>query len=123
RAQLDDLYYAIVNAVRERLKPDERSHRQVLDELNQTLVDKYFVNFSVFESAPDVWAIDQVFPIVPIARLDHVPGRRGVIADLTCDSDGRIDHYVGADGVDVSVPLHALADGEPYRLGIFMVGA
>jgi arginine decarboxylase len=123
RAELDDLYYAIVNAVRSRLKPDERVHRQVLDDLNQTLVDKYFVNFSVFESAPDVWAIDQVFPIVPIAGLDRAPDRRGVIADLTCDSDGRIDQYVEADGVDVSLPLHSLREGEPYRLGLFMVGA
>ena len=123
RARLDDLYYAIVNAVRARLKPDERAHRQVLDELNQTLVDKYFVNFSVFESAPDVWAIDQVFPIVPITRLDRVPDRRGVVADLTCDSDGRIDLYVEADGVDVSVPLHSMQAGDRYRLGLFMVGA
>ncbi|ANB19446.1 biosynthetic arginine decarboxylase [Dokdonella koreensis] len=123
RAQLDDLYYAIVNAVRERLKPDERSHRQVLDELNETLVDKYFVNFSVFESAPDIWAIDQVFPIVPVTRLDRRPERRGVIADLTCDSDGRIDRYVDADGIDVSLPLHAVEDGQPYLLGLFMVGA
>ena len=123
RAQLDDLYYAIVNAVRTRLKPDERSHRQVLDELNETLVDKYFVNFSVFESVPDIWAIDQVFPIVPISGLDREPDRRGVIADLTCDSDGRIDHYVDADGVDVSLPLHAPGEGETYLLGLFMVGA
>ncbi|MEO7014625.1 MAG: biosynthetic arginine decarboxylase [Dokdonella sp.] len=123
RAQLDDLYYAIVNAVHAHLKPDERSHRQVLDELNETLVDKYFVNFSVFESAPDIWAIDQVFPIVPISGLDREPDRRGVIADLTCDSDGRIDHYVDADGVDVSLPLHAPAPGETYLLGLFMVGA
>ena len=123
RADLDDLYYAIVNAVRSRLKPDERAHRQVLDELAATLVDKYFVNFSVFESAPDIWAIDQVFPIVPIAHLDRAPERRGVIADLTCDSDGRIDQYVEADGVDVSLPLHLPREGEPYRLGLFMVGA
>ncbi|HET7925140.1 MAG TPA: biosynthetic arginine decarboxylase [Rhodanobacteraceae bacterium] len=123
RARLDDLYYAILNAVRPRLKPDEPPHRQVIDELNLKLVDKYFVNFSVFESIPDVWAIDQVFPIVPIEGLDRAPERRGVIADLTCDSDGRIDQYVDSDGVDVSLPLHALREGEPYRLGIFLVGA
>ncbi len=123
RARLDDLYYAILNAVRPRLKADEPPHRQVLDELNLKLVDKYFVNFSVFESVPDVWAIDQVFPIVPIAGLDRAPERRGVIVDLTCDSDGRIDRYVDSDGVDVSLPLHAPRDGEPYRLGIFLVGA
>jgi arginine decarboxylase len=109
--------------VRPRLKPEEPPQREIIDELNQKLVDKYFVNFSVFESIPDVWAIDQVFPIVPIEGLDRAPERRGVIADLTCDSDGRIDQYVDSDGVDVSLPLHAMRDGEPYRLGIFLVGA
>ncbi|WP_049622941.1 arginine decarboxylase [Frateuria defendens] len=123
RARLDELYYAIAGAVRARLLPAERAHRQVLDELDEKLVDKYFVNFSVFESVPDIWAIDQIFPIAPIARLGEAPTRRGVIVDLTCDSDGRIDDYVDAEGVDVSLPLHALREGEPYRLGIFMVGA
>ncbi|MBN8728833.1 MAG: biosynthetic arginine decarboxylase [Xanthomonadales bacterium] len=123
RADLDDLYYAVVNGLRKRFKPDERAHRHILDELDETLVDKYFVNFSVFESVPDVWAIDQVFPIMPIAGLDREPERRGVIADLTCDSDGRIDQYVEADGLDVSLPLHAVVKGESYRLGLFMVGA
>jgi arginine decarboxylase len=123
RARLDELYYAIANAVRARLSPAERAHRQALDELDEKLVDKYFVNFSVFESVPDIWAIEQIFPIAPIARLDEEPTRRGVIVDLTCDSDGRIDHYVDAEGVDVSLPLHALKAGESYRLGIFMVGA
>ena len=123
RARLDELYYAIANAVRTRLLPAERAHRQALDELDEKLVDKYFVNFSVFESVPDVWAIDQIFPIAPIARLNEQPTRRGVLVDLTCDSDGRIDHYVDAEGVDVSLPLHALKEGESYCLGIFMVGA
>jgi arginine decarboxylase len=123
RARLDELYYAIANAVRARLLPAERAHRQALDDLDEKLVDKYFVNFSVFESVPDVWAIDQIFPIAPIARLNEEPTRRGVLVDLTCDSDGRIDHYVDAEGVDVSIPLHELKNGEPYRLGIFMVGA
>ncbi len=123
RAELDDLYYAIANAVRARLKDSDRAHRQALDELNDKLVDKYFVNFSVFQSIPDVWAIDQVFPIVPIARLDEAPTRHGVIADLTCDSDGRIDLYVDSEGIDASLPLHAPRPGESYRLGIFLVGA
>jgi arginine decarboxylase len=123
RARLDDLYYAAVHAVRSRLDPHERSHRPALDELNEKLVDKYFVNFSVFQSVPDVWALDQVFPIVPIERLDEQPDRRGVLADLTCDSDGRIDHYVDSEGVDASLPLHAPVPGGHYRLGLFMVGA
>jgi arginine decarboxylase len=123
RARLDEAYYAIASAVRARLLPGERSHRAVLDELDEKLVDKYFVNFSVFESVPDIWAIEQIFPIAPIARLHEEPTRRGVIVDLTCDSDGRIDHYVDAEGVDVSLPLHELKAGESYRLGLFMVGA
>jgi arginine decarboxylase len=123
RARLDDLYYAIVGAVRPRLMPGERAHRQALDELDEKLVDKYFGNFSVFESVPDVWAIDQVFPIAPIARLDEAPTRRGVLVDMTCDSDGRIDAYVDAEGVDVSLPLHELRAGQSYCLGIFLVGA
>jgi arginine decarboxylase len=123
RAQLDDLFYAIAHAVRGRITGDEKSHREVLDELDERLVDKYFVNFSVFESIPDVWAIDQVFPIVPIARLDEQPDRRGVIADLTCDSDGRIDTYVESETLDSSLPLHRPREGESYRLGIFLVGA
>ncbi|MDZ3822959.1 MAG: arginine decarboxylase [Pseudoxanthomonas sp.] len=123
RAALDDLFYTIAHGVRARLKTDERAHRQVLDDLNDKLVDKYFVNFSVFQSIPDVWAIDQVFPIVPIERLDERPDRQGVIVDLTCDSDGRIDAYVDSEGVDSSLPLHAPREGEPYRLAIFLVGA
>ena len=123
RARIDDLFYAIAHAVKSRLTYDEKSHRDLLDELNERLVDKYFVNFSVFESMPDVWAIDQVFPIVPIARLDEEPTRRGVIADLTCDSDGKIDSYVENEDLDTSLPLHATRKGERYCLGFFLVGA
>ena len=123
RARIDDLFYAIANAVRARLSSDERNHRDLLDELNERLVDKYFVNFSVFESIPDVWAIDQVFPILPIERLDQAPTRRGVIADMTCDSDGMVKTYVENEGLDSSLPLHALNHGESYRLGFFLVGA
>ncbi|TWI05831.1 arginine decarboxylase [Luteimonas cucumeris] len=123
RARIDDLFYAIAHAVKSRLTYDEKSHRPLLDELNERLVDKYFVNFSVFESMPDVWAIDQVFPIVPIERLDEAPTRRGIIADLTCDSDGKIDTYVENEDLDSSLPLHELRKGESYRLGFFLVGA
>jgi arginine decarboxylase len=123
RARLDDLFYAIAHAVKARLDYAEKSHRELLDELNERLVDKYFVNFSVFESMPDVWAIDQVFPIVPIERLDEEPVRRGVIADMTCDSDGKISTYVENEDLDSSLPLHPLRPGESYRLGFFLVGA
>ncbi len=123
RAALDDLYYAIVHRVRAALRPELRVHRDVLDQLNARLTDKYFANFSVFQSVPDVWAIDQVFPIVPLARLDEEPTRRGVLEDLTCDSDGRIDLYVDSEGLEPSLPMHELRSGEPYLLGLFMVGA
>ncbi|HEY4555850.1 MAG TPA: arginine decarboxylase [Lysobacter sp.] len=123
RARIDDLFYAIANAVRVRLNAGQKSHHAVLEELNQRLVDKLFVNFSVFESMPDIWAIQQVFPIVPIERLDEPPARRGVIADLTCDSDGRIDVYVENEALNTSMPVHALRPGESYRLGFFLVGA
>lgn len=124
RACLDDLFHAIAGGLRTRLRGREgRAHRQALDELDEKLIDKYFLNFSVFESIPDVWAIDQVFPIAPLTRLDQRPDRRAVLVDLTCDSDGRIDQYVGRDGLDVSLPLHAPEAGKPYRLGIFLVGA
>ncbi|HEY0332219.1 MAG TPA: arginine decarboxylase [Stenotrophomonas sp.] len=123
RARIDDLFYAIAHGVRARLSFDEKSHRPLLDELNERLVDKYFVNFSVFESIPDVWAIDQVFPIVPIERLNEAPQRRGVICDMTCDSDGMVKTYVENESLDSSLPLHALNSGESYRIGFFLVGA
>src|SRR5690606_33617153 len=115
RARIDDLFYAIAHGVRARLSWDEKSHRAVIDELDERLVDKYFVNFSVFESLPDVWAIDQVFPIVPISRLDERPDRRGVIADLTCDSDGKIDIYVEYEGLDSSLPGNTRRDPRTNR--------
>jgi arginine decarboxylase len=77
----------------------------------------------VFQSVPDVWGIDQVFPIMPIHRLDERPALRATLCDLTCDSDGKIEHYVDRGGVESTLPLHALKAGEPYLLGIFMVGA
>ncbi len=123
RARIDDLFYAILHAIRTRLSATEKTQRAVLDELEDRLVDKYFVNFSVFESMPDVWAIQQVFPILPIERLDERPERRGVIADLTCDSDGRIDTYVENETLGTSMPVHAPRPGEVYRIGFFLVGA
>jgi arginine decarboxylase len=123
RARIDDLFYAIAHGVRARLSYDEKSHRPALDELNERLVDKYFVNFSVFESIPDAWAIDQVFPIVPIERLNETPDRRGIIADMTCDSDGMVETYVENESLDSSLPLHKMKPGESYRIGFFMVGA
>ncbi|MDH5778118.1 MAG: arginine decarboxylase, partial [Gammaproteobacteria bacterium] len=74
-------------------------------------------------SLPDVWAIEQIFPITPLHRLEQEPENRGVIEDITCDSDGRIDHYVDNEGIESSLPLHQIKPGEKYLLGIFLVGA
>jgi arginine decarboxylase len=123
RARAEQLYFSILRAVRERLQPENRAHREIGDELNEKLADKFFFNFSLFQSLPDVWAIDQIFPIVPLARLGERPERRGVIEDLTCDSDGRIDRYVHGDGVSGTLALHERREGEPYLIGVFLVGA
>ncbi|ROR34311.1 biosynthetic arginine decarboxylase [Inmirania thermothiophila] len=122
RARAERIYHAVCAEVRRGLRPAVRSHREILDELNEKLADKYFCNFSLFQSIPDAWAIEQVFPVVPLHRLDEPPTRRGVIEDITCDSDGRIDHYVDEAGVDATLPLHDPGP-EPYLLGIFLVGA
>ena len=77
----------------------------------------------MFQSVPDAWAIDQVFPILPIHRLDEAPTERARLCDLTCDSDGRLDSYVDREGITPTLALHALREDEPYLLGFFMVGA
>jgi arginine decarboxylase len=123
RARAEQIYFAICWKVRELLQPASRAHREILDELNEKLADKYFCNFSLFQSMPDAWAIDQIFPVVPLNRLNEPPTRRAVLQDITCDSDGRLDLYVDSDGIDSTLPLHPLREGEPYLLGIFLVGA
>jgi arginine decarboxylase len=97
--------------------PDE------LAELEAMLSDTYFCNFSLFQSLPDSWAIDQLFPIMPIHRLDELPTRRAVLADITCDSDGKIDQFVGDRHAKRALELHQLKDGEDYFLAVFLVGA
>ncbi len=123
RAQAELLYYAICRSVRSLLQAAVRAHREVWDELSEKLADKYFCNLSIFQSLPDIWAIDQVLPIMPLHRLQERPTRRGIIQDLTCDSDGAIDHYVDGESIESTLPLHDYSEDEPYLLGIFMVGA
>jgi len=94
-----------------------------LEGLERTLADTYFCNFSVFQSLPDSWAIDHLFPILPIHRLQEEPANRAVIADITCDSDGKIDHFIDRRDVKNVIELHSLQPGSPYYLGAFLVGA
>ncbi len=123
RAWAERAYYALAQAVLPKLDPGIRAQREAYDELREKLASKYFCNFSVFQSVPDAWAIDQVFPIMPIHRLDERPDVRARLCDLTCDSDGRLDQYVDREGLMPTLALHALKDREPYLIGFFMVGA
>ncbi|GDX78965.1 biosynthetic arginine decarboxylase [Deltaproteobacteria bacterium] len=97
--------------------PDE------LEGLEKTLADTYFCNFSVFQSAPDSWAVDQLFPVMPIHRLNQEPTRKAILADITCDSDGKIDKFIDLRDVKDVLELHPFREGEPYYLALFLVGA
>ena len=123
KALAEQCYFAICRRLYNQLKARQRSHRQVLDELNDKLADKYICNFSVFQSLPDTWAIGQILPIMPLLRLDEEPLRRAVLQDLTCDSDGKINQYVDEQSIETSLPVHEVREGEDYVLGIFLVGA
>lgn len=123
RAEAEAIYTTVCRSLSTRLDARQRSHRMVLDELNEKLADKLFVNFSLFQSLPDIWGIEQIFPILPLTGLDRAPTRRGVIQDITCDSDGRIDTYVDDQGLDATLPLPEWNDDEEKLLGFFMVGA
>ena len=117
------LYTSTCAQLRNQLNTRNRAHREILDELNEKLADKLFANFSLFQSIPDVWGIEQIFPILPLSQLHQPPLRRGVIQDITCDSDGRIDLYVDGQGLETTLPLPAWPEGEQRLLGVFLVGA
>jgi len=121
--EAEHLGTAICHRVRDLLDIRLRAHRQLLDELNDRLADKVFCNFSLFQSMPDAWAIDQVFPVVPLQRLDQPLQCRGRIMDLTCDSDGTLKQYVDRQSIESTLPLHDIAPGERYLIGFFMLGA
>jgi arginine decarboxylase len=122
-AAAETFYFAIMNAIARVVNHDRDEYEEILLELDATLVDRYFCNFSLFQSLPDNWAIDQLFPIMPIHRLDEEPSRRGTLQDVTCDSDGKIDRFVGDKNGRPSLELHEFRDGEDYVLGIFLTGA
>ena len=122
RAQIERLYWSItreINQIAAGLKhaPDE------FRGLSKLLADKYFCNFSLFQSLPDSWAIDQIFPIMPIQRLDEKPERSATLQDITCDSDGKIANFISTRNVAHYLPVHALKKTEPYYVAVFLVGA
>jgi arginine decarboxylase len=123
KADAEQLYLATLYALQQAIGDDRTTFPEITAHIEAALVDRYFCNFSVFQSLPDNWAIDQLFPIMPIHRLGEPPNRRGTLQDMTCDSDGVIDRFVGGRKGKPSLELHPVAEGEPYILGIFLTGA
>jgi len=122
-AEAEKRYVSLCQRIQLALNLDNHHHREILQELDEKLADKVFCNFSLFQSMPDIWGIDQIFPIMPIHQLEQQPSRRAVLQDLTCDSDGRIDQYVDHQNISNTLPLHHIADDQDYLIGFFMVGA
>jgi arginine decarboxylase len=122
RALGDNLALAVLDKVHTFIRQSDRVPEE-LSHLPELLADIYYGNFSLFQSLPDIWALDHVFPIMPVHRLTEEPTREAVIADLTCDCDGKIDRFTTPAGTRGTLPLHPLRDGENYYLGVFLVGA
>ena len=123
RAIAEQIYLSTIATVVRIAQKERDEYSDIIDDLEATMVDRYFCNFSLFQSLPDSWAIDQLFPIMPIHRLDEEPTRRGTIQDVTCDSDGKIECFIGDRTPHKSLELHPFADGDPYIIGIFLTGA
>lgn len=122
RALVERLYWAVCGKALKIVR-DLDFVPEELENLESMISDTYFCNFSVFQSMPDSWAIKQLFPVMPIHRLNEVPVRRGVLGDITCDSDGKIDQFIDLRDVRKTLQLHPFQDGEPYYLGGFLLGA
>ncbi|WP_265584316.1 arginine decarboxylase [Vibrio sp. OPT18] len=123
RAWAEQMSLRINYELSSRMSTKNRYHRPILDELSERLADKFFVNFSLFQSLPDAWGIDQVFPVLPLSGLDNADERRAVVLDITCDSDGTIDQYVDGQGIETTLPVPVWNPDEPYLMGFFLVGA
>lgn len=122
RAQIERLFWSIAREIY--ILAEELKHTPYeLRQLPKMLADKYFCNFSLFQSLPDSWAIDQIFPILPIHRLSEKPTRIATLQDITCDSDGKIDNFIATKNNSYYLPVHRLKSNEPYYIGVFLVGA
>ena len=122
KAKIETIYWQIAQSVVElcrgmRYVPEE------VKELETALGDQYLCNFSVFQSLPDHWALGQLFPIMPVHNLNQPPDRNGTLADITCDSDGKVGKFIDLQDVRETLPLHRIRSGEPYYLGFFLMGA
>lgn len=122
RAQIESLFWSVLREIND-LTHHQKHVPDELRKLDKLLADKYFCNFSLFQSLPDSWALDQLFPIMPIERLDERPTRMATLQDITCDSDGKITNYVNSANLTNYLPLHPIRKGEHYYIGVFLVGA
>ena len=123
RAQIEKLFWSVAREVGD-IASSMKHAPEEFRKISRMVPDKYFCNFSLFQSLPDSWSIDQIFPIMPIARLDEKPTRTCTIQDITCDSDGKIAHFISTpDVVSSSLPVHTVRPNEPYYIGVFLVGA
>lgn len=122
RAQIERLFWSVAQDIMQMTKKLKHVPEELIA-LPKMLSDKYFCNFSLFQSLPDSWAIDQVFPIIPLQRLDEKPDRSATLHDITCDSDGKIDNFISTRNRSYYLPVHSLKSKEPYYIGVFIVGA
>ena len=122
RSKGEVLFWQICEKIHRDLKTLKEIPEE-FEDMEAMLADKYVLNFSVFQSLPDIWAIDQLFPILPIHRLNEQPGELGTLADITCDSDGKIEKFIDLRDIKEALPLHALRNGEPYYIGVCLMGA
>lgn len=122
RARIERLFWTIAREIHLMANEMKRPPEE-LNILPKLLSDKYFCNFSLFQSLPDSWAIDQVFPIIPIHRLDEKPDRHATLQDITCDSDGKIDNFISTRNFSHHLPVHSLKGKDPYYIGVFLTGA
>lgn len=122
RALIERLFWSVAREVFN-MATEVKHAPYELKQLPKMLADKYFCNFSLFQSLPDSWAIDQIFPIMPIHRLEEKPTKHGTLQDITCDSDGKIDNFISTTNISYYLPLHKLKSTESYYIGVFLVGA
>ena len=122
RAEIESMFWSVCREINV-LAKSQKHMPEELRKLDKLLADKYFCNFSLFQSLPDSWAIDQLFPIVPIQRLNERPTRNATLQDITCDSDGKIANFVTSRHIGHVLPVHQLKKSEDYYLGVFLVGA
>ncbi|MDD2550596.1 MAG: biosynthetic arginine decarboxylase [Bacteroidales bacterium] len=122
RAQVEKLFWSVARNIQD-LTTVMKHIPEELRQLPKLLSDKYFCNFSLFQSLPDSWAIDQIFPVIPLQRLDEKPNRMATIQDITCDSDGKIDNFIATRNYSYYLPLHTPKQKESYYIGVFLVGA